>query len=110
MMPNLPTGETMSDGSGLPPEMNELMAPAAPAEQAVALAALQQPDDSEQLVTPEPGDLVSYTVEGTVSRVEGDKAFVTVETINGQPVAESAPEAPQDELGALRAEAEGMMI
>jgi len=95
-------------GASAPPEL-ALMA--GPNEQAIPLAALQQPDETEQLVTPEVGDMVTYTVEGKISRIEGDRAFVTVESANGQPVAEEQPENPADDAGglaALEAEAQGM--
>ena len=80
-------------------------------EQCVPVAALQQPDDSDQLVTPEIGDAVSYTVEGKISRIEGDKAYVTVETANGKPMADKTAEQPADDgLAALQQEAEGMTL
>jgi len=111
MNPNLPTGETFSEGGDMtmPPE---LMAAPTMNEQRVPVAALQQPDDSEALVTPEVGDMVSYTVEGRISRIEGDAAFVTVESANGQPIQETGagPEAPGDGLAALEQEAQGMVI
>ncbi len=112
MNPNLPTGETMSEGTDMMPP--ELMAPAMPAanEQRVPVAALQQPDDTEALVTPEVGDLVSYTVEGRVTRLDGDAAVVTVESVNGQPTAAPAEAMPPEAGGyeALENEAKGMVI
>jgi hypothetical protein len=112
MNPNLPTGETFSEGSDTPPMPQDPMLSMMGAnEQCVPVAALQQPDDSEQLVTPEVGDAVSYTVEGKISRIEGDKAYVTVETANGKPIAEKTEEPSADDgLAALQQEAEGMMI
>ena len=115
MNPNLPTGETFSDGSDIPPELS---APAMPSmnEQRVPLAALQQPDDQEALVTPEVGDMVTYTVEGRVSRIEGDVAVVTAESANGKPMQEEAAETPAQEGGetesyeSLEAQAKGMVI
>jgi hypothetical protein len=110
MTPNLPTGETMSEGTDVMPP--ELMAMPAANEQRVPVAALQQPDDQEQLVTPEVGDIVSYTVEGRVTRIEGDTAIVTVESANGQPIQSDAP-AEMPEAGGLEAlenEAKGMVI
>lgn len=111
MNPNLPTGETFSDGSDIPPELS---APALPTtnEQRVPVAALQQPDDQEALVTPEVGDMVSYTVEGRVSRIEGEAAIVTVESANGKPIQSEAPAAMPEAGGleALENEAKGMVI
>lgn len=113
MNPNLPTGETFSDGSDIPPELSApAMAMPAANEQRVPVAALQQPDDQEALVTPEVGDMVSYTVEGRVSRIEGDAAVVTVESVNGKPTAEPAGAMPPEAGGleALENEAKGMVI
>ena len=112
MNPNLPTGETMSEGTDMMPP--ELMATATPAanEQRVPVAALQQPDDTEALVTPEVGDVVSYTVEGRVTRIEGDAAVVTVESANGKPLQGEAPAGlpKAGGLEALENEAKGMVI
>ena len=115
MNPNLPTGETFSDGSDIPPELSApAMAMPSANEQRVPVAALQQPDDQEALVTPEVGDVVSYTVEGRVSRIEGETAFVTVESANGKPIQTAEPAgAIPPELGGLEAlenEAKGMVI
>lgn len=110
MNPNLATGETMSEGTDMMPP--DLMAMPSPNEQRVPVAALQQPDDQEQLVTPEVGDVVSYTVEGRVTRIEGDAAVVTVESANGKPLQGEAP-AGLPEAGGLEAlenEAKGMVI
>lgn len=82
-------------------------------EQCVPVAALQQPDDSDQLVTPEVGDLVSYTVEGKISRIEGDKAYVMVETANGKSIDDEKNETPDEDnagYAALEKEAEGMTL
>lgn len=113
MNPNLPTGETFSDGSDIPPELSAPgMAMPSANEQRVPVAALQQPDDQEALVTPEVGDMVNYTVEGRVSRIEGETAFVTVESANGKPIQSEAPAEmpPADGLAALENEAKGMVI
>lgn len=115
MNPNLPTGETFSDGSDIPPQLSAPMMSGAN-EQRVPLAALQQPDDQEALVTPEVGDMVSYTVEGRVSRIEGDVAIVTVESANGKPLQEEGAESPAQEMGetdsyeSLENQAKGMVI
>lgn len=91
--------------------------PAAPmpasAEDRVPVAALAMPDENEQMTEPEVGDKVSYTIEGTVSRVEGANAWVKRETVNGQPVdtGPAKPETPPenepggDELASLEDEA-----
>lgn len=114
MNPNLPTGETLSEGSDVPPMPQDPMLSMMvnPNEQCVPVSALQQPDDTEQLVTPEVGDAVSYTVGGKISRIEGDKAYVTVETANGKPIADEPENEPNadDGLAALQQEAEGMTL
>lgn len=61
-------------------------------DQAIPIAALAMPDDQQQMANPEPGDVVTYEVQGKVTRVEGETAYVTPETINGQAVP-GAPEA-----------------
>lgn len=92
--------------------MTDLMPPA-PMEHPVPLAALRQPDDQEQLVQPEVGDEVTYTVTGTVARIEGERVVVTPTSVNGQEVAADAgapgPELEPD-LAALEAEAKGMSV
>jgi hypothetical protein len=66
-------------------------APVAPpvAELPVPLASLSQPDDQEQLKTPAQGDTVSLQVDATVSRIEGETAFITPTAINGKPLEEA---------------------
>lgn len=71
----------------------------------VPLSSLNMPDESEQMQAPEVGDRVQYTVEGTVSRIDGNEAYVKRETINSQPVDDDkdGPEAqtpPDVESGA----------
>lgn len=65
-------------------------------EQCVPVEALAMPDEAEKMTPPEVGDRVSYTVEGKVSRIEGPNAYVTVETVNGEPLGEEKPEAPDE--------------
>jgi hypothetical protein len=60
-------------------------------EHCIPVAALAMPDESEQLVNPERGDRVTYTVEGTLDRIEGDKAIVKVDAVNGSSVADAEP-------------------
>lgn len=72
------------------------------AEQCVPVKALAVPEEGEQLVAPEVGDRVSYTIEGKVTRVEGEQAYVQPETVNGEAIADAKPEptAEQQEAGA----------
>lgn len=68
-------------------------------EDCVPLSALNLPDDTEQMQAPEEGDKVQYTVEGTVTRIEGDNAYIKRESINGQPVEgdSNEPENPAED-------------
>lgn len=90
-------------------------------EDCVPLAALAMPDgeQGDQMANPEVGDKVSYTIEGAVTRIDGDQAYVKRESVNGQPLAgkaegekaESGNESempPDPEGAALRGEASQM--
>ncbi len=70
-------------------------------EDCVSLSALAMPDpdNGDQMAPPQVGDRVTYTVEGTVTRVDGEEAYVKRETINGQPVEPSPDDsgAPGDQ-------------
>lgn len=72
----------------------------------VSLAALSQPDEQDQMEPPAVGDKVQANIEGTVSRVEGDNAYITLEAVNGQEV--KGGEAAPDELGELQSMAQNM--
>lgn len=55
----------------------------------VSLASIGQMGESPSDMTPpEPGDMVTFEGQGKVSRVEGDMAYVDVETVNGDPLPE----------------------
>jgi len=92
---------------GPAPEMPELPpAPGGGGEQTVPVRALSVPGEGEELTPPAPGDRVSYTVEGRVSRIDGDMAYVTAESINGEPIeAATEPAGEMDAYAALEAEA-----
>jgi hypothetical protein len=63
-------------GIGMDPKaegMNELCVP---------LASLSLQDDEG--TQPAQGDMVDFSVAGTVSRIEGDKAYVTIKKVNGE--------------------------
>jgi hypothetical protein len=96
MKPNMPTGETMSEGSafsaggGLPPELSG--APAAVAvttTQVLPVSALAMPDEAEQMEPPKVGDVVNFQVEGKVTAVDGNNATVTLASVNGQAIGEA---------------------
>jgi hypothetical protein len=48
-------------------------------------------------VPPEEGDKISAQIEGTVKSVDGNEATVSIDSINGEPVAEEAGESPEEE-------------
>jgi hypothetical protein len=67
-------------------------------EQCVPLAALAMPGEDEQMNTPSQGDMVEYRVEGKLTRIEGDNAYVMPDTINGKPAKpEEGTPKPDDE-------------
>ena len=82
-------------------------------EQCLPLSMLAQPDEQDQMQTPSVGDTGSMTVDYTVTRIEGDNAYVKPTAVNGQPIPEEARQpTPEDEDQAegdsLRNEAEQM--
>ena len=56
---------------------NEICVPAS----AVSLAG-----EGGESVAPEVGDAVSGTIEGKVARVEGGQVYVTLDSLNGEPI------------------------
>jgi len=101
MDPNEPTGETMVDNAQPDPAGGGM-------EMCVPLASLAQPDEGEQMQTPEVGDPVTMTVEGKITRVEGENAYVTPSAVNGREVEQAPASAPMDEESQLRDMAAGM--
>lgn len=77
-MPTAPPPAGGSDGDD-----SEAMAGA---EQCLPLSMLAQPDAQEQMQTPAVGDSGTMTVDYTVTRVEGDNAYIKPSAINGQPI------------------------
>lgn len=84
MYENKPTGETMSEGSDMPPMAKEGSMDSQ--EDCVPVSALAQPGEDEQMNPPGIGDVVQYQKEGKVTRIEGDNAYVKVQAVNGKPV------------------------
>ena len=58
----------------------------------VPLATLSMPGEGDQMTPPEVGDVVTASVEGKVTKIDGDNAYVKPTSINGKPIDE--PEAP----------------
>lgn len=73
----------------------------------VPLTALAMPDESEAMQPPADGDKVQGNFEATVSRSEGDKAYIKLTSINGEPLASDAP-APDDAGGGSLADLQSM--
>ncbi|MDE2099806.1 MAG: hypothetical protein KGL39_21315 [Patescibacteria group bacterium] len=90
------SGETMDEGMHQVPADTGAKA----SENCVPLEALAMPGQDEKLNTPDVGDPVSYQVEGKVTRIEGDMAYVAPETVNGKPVTVEAAktnDTPEDQ-------------
>lgn len=86
-------------------------------EDCVPLSSLAMPDadNADQMANPEVGDKVNYQIEGTVTRIEGDNAYVKRDAINGDPVegsgeddGQAEPDADDQEGSDLRGMAEKM--
>ncbi len=56
--------------------------------------------DNEGMETPAVGDPVDFTATGTVSRLEGDNAYITLESVNGDPIASESAEPASSEPNA----------
>ena len=83
----------------------------------VPIDALAMPGVDDKLNNPEVGDPVQMQAEGTVTRIEGGMAFVSVKSVNGKPVdaegAKTTDTTPVEddgsgELAQLRTEATAM--
>jgi len=74
----------------------------------VPLAALALPGEQEgQTTAPAMGDVVDFTGTAKVTRIDGDKAILTPETINGQAIEAAAamPENLDEEETEMREQA-----
>lgn len=52
--------------------------------------------DGESAVPPAVGDPVEFSATGTVTRVDGGNAYITPESVNGQPIPTAASEPDMD--------------
>lgn len=93
-----------------PAEEGAESSPMASMEDCVPLDALAMPDETEQMETPAVGDKTQYTVEGTITRIEGSNAYVKKSAVNGQKVEDAKPAKPEapDEMASLESEARSM--
>lgn len=73
----------------------------------VPVSALALPGEKEgQNTAPAVGDVVDITGTAKVSRIEGDKAYITPDNINGAAIeADAKPENLDDDEAALRDDA-----
>ncbi len=63
---------------------------------AVPIAALSEPDEQEQMTPPTVGDKGSSQIDYTVTRVEGETAYCTIDAINGTAIGKAQAKAPTD--------------
>lgn len=99
------------DMADMPAEGMDETKPMDHSEDCVSLEALAMPDESEQMENPAVGDKVQYTVEGTVTRIEGGNAYVKKRAVNGKKVEDTAekPEGePTDDMASLENDARSM--
>ena len=52
-----------------------------------------------EVLSPEKGDAVSFTIEGTVSEMDGDMVEIAMETVNGEP---AYPEETVEEMEVVK--------
>lgn len=91
----------------MPPPPMEEGAGAPMAEDCIPLAALSMPDEQEQMQPPAEGDKVNYSVDGIVTRIDGENAYVRKTSVNGTKV-EGAVPPPKDEMSELEGMAKNM--
>lgn len=95
--------------TGIPDAEDTAEAPeAAPIEVAVPLASLAIPDEQENMAAPEVGDKGQAPMEYTVTRIEGENAFITLDAVNGQKLGTEKTPTDDDETGQLQQMAAGM--
>lgn len=74
------------------PDESVSMKPGQPAglEIPVPIESVSMPGEDDKMQSPSESDPVQFQVEGKISRIQGDIAFVAIESINGKPVSEQA--------------------
>jgi hypothetical protein len=109
MMPMMMDKKMPMAGGDMPPMAEGGEKPAnISGDDTLPVDSLAVPDEDEQMVAPEVGDRVTYTVEGRVMSVNGNLATIRRESVNGRPVEAAEKENPHDEMADLREEAERM--
>ena len=51
----------------------------------IPMASLMMANEEGEMISPSEGDAVSFTIEGTVSEMDGDMVEIAMETVNGEP-------------------------
>jgi len=92
--------DTEPDADDMPGAMNELCVP---------LSDLAQPDEQDAMEPPAVGDKVQANIEVTVKRIEGDKAYLSLDAINGNKLeTPKGPPSDADQFGDLQDMASNM--
>lgn len=64
----------------------------------VPLSALAQPNNQEQMQTPQEGDAITFQVDATIDSINGETAYVKPSAVNGTPLeADDNEPSPDDE-------------
>lgn len=112
MNPTLPSQDELepSPSPGAPDnEASEADEPSMPNELCVPIETLAMPDEQDAMQPPAVGDKLQASVELTVTRVENDNAYVSVDALNGHKLEAPAAEPSEDEqMGQLQDMAQGM--
>jgi hypothetical protein len=66
-------------------------------EMCIPLSSLSQPDEQDNMQAPAVGDPVTFTAEGTISRIDGDNAYIQPTAVNGQKIDNSTPQMPEED-------------
>lgn len=88
--------------AGGPKGMNQLCVP---------LSSLAQAGEDDSMENPTPGDKGQVNVEWTLDRVEGDKAYIRVDAVNGEELeasGEAKEPSEEQQFGDLQKQAEGI--
>lgn len=103
-----PTGETNVDDPIMPtpePDGDEM---GSNGEICVPLQALAMPDQQDQMEAPVMGDKVQANIEGTVTRIEGENAYLKLDAVNGQKLDKEQTPSDTDAPDAGMAQLQGM--
>lgn len=95
--PDLTNKDGQDDDEGM--ENGELCIP---------LSALAAPDEKDNMVEPQEGDIVPFSGECQITRVQGKNAYATLTAVNGQKIDENdedeGPPGEDEEEASIRAD------